>query len=80
MPSKVDKIKRKLDLAKTKRAVFKEKVNTTKKELKKKYNVSTIKQAKELKKKLKDDISKTEEKANALLDEIEEQLEELETE
>lgn len=80
MPSKVDKIKRKLDLAKTKQAVFKEKVNTTKKELKKKYNVSTVKQAKALKVKLKDDIKKTEEQANVLLDEVEEQLEELETE
>lgn len=78
MPSRIEVIKRKLDAAKTKKAVIKEKVNTVKKYLDDNYGVTTVKGAKRLKAQLETKIKKLEKEANTILDNVESKIEELE--
>lgn len=76
MPNRLDEIKSRLDRLKTKRAVVQEKIKETKVEMKRKHNVSTIKQARTLKEKLAGQAEQFEAEAEEIINEVESRLDE----
>lgn len=81
MPNdRLDEIKSRLDRLKTKKAIVHEKVKETGVEMKRKHNVSTIKQARTLKKKLTDQADQFEAEAEEIIDEVESRLDEFDEE
>jgi len=80
MPSRTEVIKRKLDAAKTRKAVIKEKVDSLKKYLDDNHGITTVAGARKLKAQLETKINKLEKEANDILTKVENKIEELEEE